>query len=111
LLLTVAGFALSSAITFAADSVPTNAAAEKPKRREGTKWDLMEHGPFLSSYMEATPRINKCVSINLGNEATVASFPSPTPTRRCSRCDFTGRSRRESVSPLASRRTALRAAA
>ena len=41
-------------------------------RREGTKWDLMEHGPFLSSYLDATPKINKCVSINLGNGATVA---------------------------------------
>src|ERR1051325_364376 len=41
-------------------------------RREGTKWDLMEHGPFLSSYMDATPKINKCVSINLGHGATVA---------------------------------------
>jgi hypothetical protein len=40
-------------------------------RREGTKWDLMEHGPFLSSYMDATPKINKAVSINLGNGATV----------------------------------------
>lgn len=44
--------------------------AAKPPRREGTKWDLMEHGPFLSSYMDATPKINKAVSLNLGG-ATV----------------------------------------
>lgn len=31
----------------------------------------MEHGPFLSSYMDAQPKINKAVSINLGNGATV----------------------------------------
>jgi hypothetical protein len=48
-------------------------------RREGTKWDLMEHGPFLSSYLRAgsefgikpTVEINKAVSVNLGNGATV----------------------------------------
>jgi hypothetical protein len=48
----------------------TTLFAQRPKR-EGTKWDLMEHGPFLSSYMDAQPKINKAVSINLGNGATV----------------------------------------
>jgi glucose/arabinose dehydrogenase len=69
--LTVAGAAFFSATSFAAESKPTNAPAVKPLRREGTKWDLMEHGPFLSSYMDAQPKINKAVSINLGNGATV----------------------------------------
>ena len=47
------------------------AADSKPARKPGTKWDLMEHGPFLSSYLDASPKINKAVSINLGNGATV----------------------------------------
>ncbi len=69
--LTLASAFISTAIATAADLKPTNAPAAKPPRREGTKWDLMEHGPFLSSYMDATPKINKAVSINLGNGATV----------------------------------------
>jgi glucose/arabinose dehydrogenase len=52
----------------AADPAPTN----KPARKPGTKWDLMEHGPFLSSHLDTQPRINKAVSLNLGNGATVA---------------------------------------
>ena len=69
--LTVAMMTLSSAFLFAADSKRTNAPAARPLRKAGTKWDVMEHGPFLSSYMDATPKINKAVSINLGNGATV----------------------------------------
>ncbi len=46
--------------------------AAKPAKKTGTKWDLMEHGPFLSSYLDTQPKINKCVSLNLGNGATVA---------------------------------------
>jgi hypothetical protein len=73
---TFATIVLSSGAVFAADSKTSNAPlakiAEKARpKREGTKWDLMEHGPFLSSYMDATPKINKAVSINLGNGATV----------------------------------------
>lgn len=76
--LTLLVAALSARALCAADpkpATPTTKSAEKlvtkPPRREGTKWDLMEHGPFLSSYMDATPKINKAVSINLGNGATV----------------------------------------
>ncbi len=54
-----------------ANSPTSKPAAAKPLRKDGTKWDLMEHGPFLSSHMDATPKINKAVSINLGNGATV----------------------------------------
>jgi glucose/arabinose dehydrogenase len=61
---------LCASAAFAADSKPTDAPPARPKRA-GTKWDLMEHGPFLSSYMDAQPKINKAVSINLGNGATV----------------------------------------
>ncbi len=50
---------------------PAEKPVVKPPRKEGTKWDLMEHGPFLSGYMDATPKINKAVSINLGHGATV----------------------------------------
>jgi glucose/arabinose dehydrogenase len=69
--LTLASTFLSTAIALGADLKPTNAPAVRLPRREGTKWDLMEHGPFLSSYMDATPKINKAVSINLGNGAAV----------------------------------------
>src|SRR6185436_9132966 len=69
--LTLASTVLSTTIAIAADLKPTNAPAAKPPRREGTKWDLMEHGPFLSSYLDAQPKINKAVSINLGHGATV----------------------------------------
>lgn len=69
--LTLATIFLSTTIALGADLKSTNGSAAKPPRREGTKWDLMEHGPFLSSYMDATPKINKAVSINLGNGATV----------------------------------------
>jgi glucose/arabinose dehydrogenase len=47
------------------------AADSRPARKPGTKWDLMDHGPFLSSHLDATPKVNKAVSINLGNGATV----------------------------------------
>lgn len=65
------------AILHGADSKATNApgakrVAARPPRRQGTKWDLMDHGPFFSSYLDAQPKINKCVSIDLGNGATVA---------------------------------------
>ena len=74
--LTVAALGLTSTALFAADAKPTNAlaakpVAAKPPKKEGTKWDTMEHGPFLSGYMDATPKINKAVSLNLGNGATV----------------------------------------
>ncbi|HEY0550458.1 MAG TPA: DUF6797 domain-containing protein [Verrucomicrobiae bacterium] len=69
--LTFASAVLSTAIAFGTDLKPTNAPVVRPPRREGTKWDLMEHGPFLSSYLDATPKINKAVSINLGHGATV----------------------------------------
>ena len=69
--LTVASVVLASISAFAADSKPANAPAAKPPKKEGTKWDLMDHGPFLSSYMDTTPKVNKAVSIDLGNGATV----------------------------------------
>ena len=74
LLLTVA--VVLSAPALAADAKPTNApaakpAAAKPPKKEGTKWDSMEHGLFLQSYMDTAPKINKALSINLGNGATV----------------------------------------
>jgi glucose/arabinose dehydrogenase len=46
--------------------------AAKPVKKPGTKWDLMEHGPFLSSHLDTQPRINKAVTLNLGNGAAVA---------------------------------------
>ena len=74
LILTVAAV-LSSPIAFAADVKPTDVTAAKraakPPKKEGTKWDSMEHGPFLSGYMDATTKINKAVSLDLGNGATV----------------------------------------
>jgi len=75
--LTLLTAVLSASTVNAADTKPVSSSpkpADKPvakPRKEGTKWDLMEHGPFLSSYMDATPKINKAVSINLGNGATV----------------------------------------
>jgi hypothetical protein len=46
-------------------------AADSRPARKGTKWDQMDHGPFLSSHLDAQPKVNKAVSINLGNGATV----------------------------------------
>lgn len=86
----VAAAILSSTVVFAIDPAQTlqgqaaaraatNKVVGKQAKRDGTKWDLMEHGPFLSSYMRAgsefgikpTVEINKAVSVNLGNGATV----------------------------------------
>jgi glucose/arabinose dehydrogenase len=53
-------------------SAAETAPASKPVRKPGTKWDLMEHGPFLSSHLDTQPRINKAVTLNLGNGAAVA---------------------------------------
>ena len=50
------------------------AADGPPPKKPGTKWDLMEHGPFLSSYLDATPKINKAVSIKVGNDGTTVCF-------------------------------------
>jgi hypothetical protein len=69
--LTVAASVLTCSILMAADEKPATPAA-KPAKKPGTKWDSMEHGPFLSSHLDTQPRINKAVSINLGNGATVA---------------------------------------
>ena len=60
--------ALAGGGLLAAETPP----AAKPAKKPGTKWDSMEHGPFLSSYLDTQPKINKCVSLNLGNGATVA---------------------------------------
>ena len=69
--LTVAVSVLACTTLIAADEKPATPAA-KPAKKPGTKWDSMEHGPFLSSHLDTQPRINKAVSINLGNGATVA---------------------------------------
>lgn len=69
--LTVAASVLTCTLLLAADEKPATPAA-KPAKKPGTKWDSMEHGPFLSSHLDTQPRINKAVSINLGNGATVA---------------------------------------
>jgi glucose/arabinose dehydrogenase len=68
---TVAASLLSCMTLMAADEKSATPAA-KPVRKPGTKWDSMEHGPFLSSHLDTQPRINKAVSLNLGNGATVA---------------------------------------
>src|SRR5262245_36938100 len=65
------GFMLRNSFLAAATLLLSTVISFAQRPRQGTKWDLMEHGPFLSSYMDATPKINKAVSINLGNGATV----------------------------------------
>jgi len=70
--LTVAATVLACATTFAAEEKAAPTPLAKPAKKTGTKWDSMEHGPFLSSYLDTQPKINKCVSLNLGNGATVS---------------------------------------
>ena len=70
-LLVAAGFSASTAF---AQTATTNKAAAKPapkKERKGTKWDLMDVGPFFSSAVAGKPQAVKGLTIKLGTNASV----------------------------------------
>lgn len=71
-LLLITTVVLSPIAALAADAKPNDTATAPPPKRKGTKWDAMNHGPFFSSHLDTQPRINKAVTVDLGNGAAVA---------------------------------------
>ncbi len=66
--LTLLTAALTLSTASAAEAPSKQPIAKKP-RPSGTKWDLMDVGPFFSSGIEATDRVLKSVAIKLSDES------------------------------------------